>query len=219
MHDPATGIPANDDNYYDLRGVRITAQRISFVVHDHYGPIGSSERFDFLLRDLDPRVEMAGSLRRIKFEDKCCWIGLGLDAKDPPAVYNRVTDALLALKRAAQNPPTDEADVSFAPVAGAYRAASPKPAVPERARQLSDQAASALRDGNLDFVGFLYDRALDLAPWWPEAHFKRAEAFAATGEFPDAVVEMRRYLALTPDGPDAAAAQARVAEWGQHPRD
>jgi hypothetical protein len=54
---------------------------------------------------------------------------------------------------------------------------------------------------------------LDIAPWWPEGHFNRALIMGETKKYWDAMREMKRYLLLVPDAPDARAAQDKIYQW------
>ena len=94
-----------------------------------------------------------------------------------------------------------------------YRSAAVKPQLPEEARKFKVQAEGAVRDK--DFAGAvdLYGQALKIAPWWPEGHFNRALVLAETKEFDTAIIEMKRYLALVPNAPNARAAQDKIYDW------
>lgn len=129
-----------------------------------------------------------------------------------PRVYG-LADALHTLKVSA--PVVDEAAKkdSFDKAAQAYRAASPKPDLPESARRFKIQAEGAVRDKNLDAAADLYAQALTIAPWWPEGRYNRALVLAETSDYAEAVAEMNRYLALVPDAANARAAQDKIYAW------
>jgi regulator of sirC expression with transglutaminase-like and TPR domain len=103
--------------------------------------------------------------------------------------------------------------VDFEAVARAYRAEAVKPALPEAARRWRVQAESAVRAQQFDEAADLFDAALAEAPWWPEGHFNRALVLGEAGAPAGAITEMRRYLALVPEAPDARAAQDKIYEW------
>jgi hypothetical protein len=128
-----------------------------------------------------------------------------------PDDFSHLTDALLKLKEAALGSP--ERDARFAEVVRVYRAAATKPPLPEEVRRLRVQAEGAIRDKDFDEAAELYEQGLTLAPWWPEGHFNRALVLSETYEFSDAIAEMKRYLALVPDAPDARAAQDKIYDW------
>jgi len=104
----------------------------------------------------------------------------------------------------------------FEKAASTYRNTTPKPVLAEEARKFKVQAESAVREKNFADAAALYDKALTMAPWWPEGHFNRAIVLSETGQYATAIVEMKRYLLLVPDAPDARAAQDKIYEWERH---
>lgn len=107
----------------------------------------------------------------------------------------------------------DDGALHFDATAQAYRDATTKPALPEAARRFKVQAEGAINDKDFNAAADYYEQALSVAPWWPQGHFNRALVLSETGEFQDAIVEMKRYLALVPDAPDARAAQDKIYDW------
>jgi tetratricopeptide (TPR) repeat protein len=129
----------------------------------------------------------------------------------------RLVDALSALKSAASHLAQNE-DAKFHDAAKAYLTTNPKPQLPEAARRFKVQAEGAVQDKDFAGAADYYWQAIDVAPWWPEGHFNRALVLSETGEFPDAIVEMNRYLELAPGAPDARAAQDKVYDWERKAR-
>lgn len=123
----------------------------------------------------------------------------------------KLADALYVLKNAANSGFED--DAAFAQIVTSYRAATPKPSLPEDARRYQVQAEDAVKDGDFTSAVLLYGQALDVAPWWPGGHFNRAAVLAEIGEYSLAMAEMQRYLALVPEAPDARASQDKIYEW------
>lgn len=121
-------------------------------------------------------------------------------------------DAFLVLRRAAIKVEEDE-EAHFQDAARSYRNAATKPPMPDEVRRFRVQAEGAIRDKDFDAAANLYKQGLNLAPWWPQGHFNRALVLSEVGEFPDAITEMKRYLALVPDAPDARAAQDKIYDW------
>jgi tetratricopeptide (TPR) repeat protein len=134
-----------------------------------------------------------------------CYV-VGDVTADP--VIRRLTDAVQVVKAAAARPQPD-----FEAVARSYRAEAVKPELPESARRWRVQAESAVRAQRFDEAADLFDAALLEAPWWPEGHFNRALVLGEAGDPAGAITEMRRYLALVPEAPDARAAQDKIYEW------
>ena len=54
---------------------------------------------------------------------------------------------------------------------------------------------------------------MQIAPWWPQARFNRALILESLGEYDLAAEEMQRYLKLSPDAPNARAAQDKIYQW------
>jgi predicted TPR repeat methyltransferase len=75
------------------------------------------------------------------------------------------------------------------------------------------QAEGAVRDKKFNDAANLYGEALKVAPWWPEGHFNRALVLSETGDYDTAMREMKHYLQLAPDAPNARAAQDKIYDW------
>lgn len=101
----------------------------------------------------------------------------------------------------------------FLGVVAGYRAANPKPQLPEEARKFKVQAEFAVQNKEFEKAAELYGRALEIAPWWPAGHFDRALILGETEKYYDAMREMKRYLLLMPNAPDARAAQDKIYQW------
>lgn len=125
----------------------------------------------------------------------------------------RLGDALFVLKRVYTEPPAAHDSNRFEPIAANYRNALPKPEFPEGARRFRVQAEAAVRNKDYEDAADLYDEALKIAPWWPEGRFNRALILGELKEYGEAMVEMKKYLALVPDAPNARAAQDKIYEW------
>ncbi|HVE14991.1 MAG TPA: tetratricopeptide repeat protein [Elusimicrobiota bacterium] len=101
----------------------------------------------------------------------------------------------------------------FAAALETYRAAAVKPELPEEARRFKVQAEGSVRDKDLQAAAGFYKKGLEVAPWWPEGRFNRALILAETSDYAGAMTEMKRYLALVPDAPNARAAQDKIYDW------
>jgi regulator of sirC expression with transglutaminase-like and TPR domain len=93
----------------------------------------------------------------------------------------------------------------------------PKPELPEAARRLRVQAESAVNAKRFADAADKYAEALALAPWWPEGHFNRGVVLGEMQQFDSAANEMKRYLMLRPDAPDARQAQDFIYAWEDYP--
>lgn len=94
-----------------------------------------------------------------------------------------------------------------------YRDPASRPPLPEDVLKYKVQAESAVK--NWRFVDALlpYQRALTVAPWWPEGHFNVALVYGELGLYPEAATYMKYYLRAAPDAPNARAAQNKIYEW------
>lgn len=139
---------------------------------------------------------------------------------DKPAnkdTYDRAT-AGLELLNSLKRDVTQLADASkdearFQEAARAYRAASVKPQLPEDARRYKVQAEDAARNRRFEAAADLFAKALQIAPWWPEGHFNRAVILGELAQPDSAILEMKRYLRLVPNAPNARAAQDKIYLW------
>ena len=107
----------------------------------------------------------------------------------------------------------DNTNDPFQEVVTNYLAANPKPQLPEEARKFKVQAEFAVQEKQFDLAIDLYGNALEIAPWWPDGHFNRALILGEAKKYWDAMREMKRYLLLAPDAPDARAAQDKIYVW------
>jgi len=107
----------------------------------------------------------------------------------------------------------DNANDPFQEVAAKYIAANPKPILPEEARKFKVQAEFMVQEKQPEKAVELYGKALNIAPWWPEGHFKLGLILGESKKYRDATQEMKHFLLLTPDSPDARAAQDKIYQW------
>ena len=118
---------------------------------------------------------------------------------------------LVILKQAVRD--DEQNDDDFEKAARMYRLAANKPSLPEEARKFKVQAEVAVRDKKFEDAAELYKKALGIAPWWPEGHFNRAIVLGESRYYLGAIREMKRYLIIVPNAPDARAAQDKIYEW------
>jgi hypothetical protein len=126
-------------------------------------------------------------------------------------------DGLLRLKLEYDKANDPEKMLKFQEEALRYRETNPKPALPEDARRLRVQAEGAVAAKRFLEAADKYGKAIEIAPWWPEAHFNRAVVLAELQNFDSAMAEMKRYLLLKPDAPDARQAQDFIYAWEAYP--
>jgi tetratricopeptide (TPR) repeat protein len=106
-----------------------------------------------------------------------------------------------------------EFEQRFKEIVQQYRSNPGKPAFPEDARRFRVQAEFAVEQKRFEDAVRFYREALKAAPWWPEGHFNRGLVLAEVKRYPEAIAEMKRFLALEPNHPQARAAQDQIYRW------
>ncbi len=133
------------------------------------------------------------------------------------ASVTRFCDAMRSLEEAACAPDAKETvDFdAFQAGAKAWQAMNPKPEMSDDARTFRVMAEDAFKRKEyttaLDNFGF----ALDRFPMWPEGQYNAALLAAEAEDYELAAKHMRRYLVLSPDATDSAAAKDKLLLW-QH---
>ena len=96
----------------------------------------------------------------------------------------------------------------------AYAKLAAKPDLPEAgARRFGVQAVSMAEQKQYWEAVVLYEKALGVAPWWPDGHFNSALLLADQHRFAEAITKMKGFLEVAPNSPDARAAQDKIYEW------
>jgi tetratricopeptide (TPR) repeat protein len=125
----------------------------------------------------------------------------------------KIPDAIMRLKMAYDAENGSDADAKFQEIAAAYRSANPKPTLSEEAHKLKVQAEFAVQQKRFSEAADYYAEALKLVPWWPAGYFNRALLLGESASYEDAIREMKHFLVLSPDSPDARAAQDKIYQW------
>jgi tetratricopeptide (TPR) repeat protein len=173
------------------------------------------KRYSIPLEDLEPSASIIdsgmrnGHIEVFLSKRQAFWENSALSDEQ---ATKRFIDALLVLKSAATKFTQDE-EALFQESARNYRASAVKPQLPEDARRFRVMAEGAVSDKELDTAADFYEQALGVAPWWPGGHFNRALVLSETGDYVTAIFEMKRYLLLVPNAPDARAAQDMIYAW------
>ncbi len=107
----------------------------------------------------------------------------------------------------------DDGHDPFQQIAATYRAQNPKPKLPEEVHKYRVQAEFLIHQNRFQEAADLYAQGLALAPWWPQGHYDRGFILGQLQQYPEAIEEMTRYLALLPDAPDARAVQDQIYQW------
>lgn len=200
------------DSYYDpsgffSRGFKVDNAHASSINIKLDGEKGES--IVIPLRDLKLEVVLDAYMIRL---------GSGSVRLDPRKTdknyVSRVANALQVLRQAALSHASMDADeASFEDTARKYREAATKPAVAEEVRRFRVQAEVALRQKDFKNAANFYKQGVDAAPFWAEGHFNRALTLSEMEDYELAIREMKRYLLLVPNAPDARAARDKIYEW------
>jgi len=75
------------------------------------------------------------------------------------------------------------------------------------------QATTATEEKRYTDAIDLLGKAINVDPAYPQAHFNRALLWAQVNIYKAAILEMKKYLMLVPDAPDARASQDKIYEW------
>jgi len=104
--------------------------------------------------------------------------------------------------------------IHFSTLAAKYREVEIKPTVTEDQRKYIVQANSFAKDKQFTEALEAYKKAIELDPVaYPQAYYNMALLYAGNQNFEMAVRNMKKYLLLLPDAPDARAAQDKIYEW------
>jgi len=104
----------------------------------------------------------------------------------------------------------------FKPKAAAWRQLAVKPEMPEEAHRHQVLAENAFQAKDIGKAIAEYEAALRVFPYWPEGDYNLAMLASEIGGRPGyniAVYQMKLYLELMPDAPDARAAKDSVIVW------
>lgn len=148
---------------------------------------------------------------RVSDADVLWVIDGGLNSERRKANAIRLANAFQALRRAGAVAAVAETD--FERLAAQYRAASPKPALPEEVRRARVQAEFAVDHRRFADAAKFYGEGLQAAPWWAAGYFNRALVLAEAGRHAEAIRDMRRYLSLEPQAADSRTAQDMIYRW------
>jgi tetratricopeptide (TPR) repeat protein len=192
-----------------IKSIKVAGNKLELV------RLSNAGSYSLSLRDVDARIYVGtdgwGHLYPFVALNKNWLLGGFPDDSGGIEHAKQIVNAVFVIKQDAGNDSQDQSN--FMKVAQTYREASSKPVFPEEARKFKVQAEAAIRDKDFDGAAASYEEAIKIAPWWPEGHFNRALVLGETGDYETAMLEMKRYLMLVPNAPDARAAQDKIYEW------
>ena len=104
--------------------------------------------------------------------------------------------------------------IVFIDLAAKYNAMKEKPTITEEQRKYIVQANAYSKDKDLGKAIDAYKKAIAADPVaYPPAYYNMALLYAEEGYFKSAIRNMKKYILLVPDAPDARAAQDKIYEW------
>lgn len=104
-------------------------------------------------------------------------------------------------------------DAAFREKAVAWRALAVKPDLPEEVKKHNTLAEAYLQEKDLKGAVEHYKAGLKAYPTWPQGWFNLALLDGELGKYGDAAREMRFFLELTPDAPQAEGAKTKILIW------
>ena len=144
----------------------------------------------------------------------------GKDLPDPfkHLAWIRSTDPASALAKALNRlrEMTGEPGMAlrhFPEAAPAWRTLPTKPPIPEEVRAQRLLAETALQEHQAPKALNHYETGVELYPVWAEGRFNAALVAAELKFYSEAVEQMRAYLELMPDSPDAQSAKDQIVIW------
>jgi tetratricopeptide (TPR) repeat protein len=88
-----------------------------------------------------------------------------------------------------------------------------KPDISESARKYMVQAAKATEEKKYPESINLWYKALSISPYYPLAYYNRALLKGLLGDYQSAIVDMKKYVQLSPNANDVRVAQDKMYEW------
>lgn len=212
-----TAIMSNyqESNFFGMSGNGLGGVSAIIITRNQLDLVTGNKAYRFPLKELTPKLQdtfYTGTPDSYAMTlDGKKTILLDRNAGLDPA--RKLLDALFFLKKTAQSAPPPLTDTQFQQIAQTYRNSKTKPAASSDVQKFSIQAEDAIRDKQNSEAAELYVKALDIAPWWPQGHFNLALVLSKIGDYEWASQEMKRYLLLVPDAPNAHAAQLELYDW------
>jgi tetratricopeptide (TPR) repeat protein len=103
---------------------------------------------------------------------------------------------------------------NFKLLAQKYLAAPEKQTMNEEQRKLFVQGNAMNKQMDYDNALIYYDKAISVNPvTYPEGYYNYAIIASLAGKYDLAIHNMKKYLLLMPDAPDALSARDKIYEW------
>jgi len=212
------------DKENDLNGkpenVMVFDDRIEFSIKDKRMVINMSDLIDYPIeRKGCSEYRSDGSLRRYYYI-----LDLGsftfFNGNDYVAAEELADDLFFIQQKlkessqAAREKKNASGLILFEPIAEQYRSLEVKPPMKEEQRKFIVQADFLYRQKDYDKAIELYNKAIEVdQTTCPAAYSNLALISAQIHKFDEAIFNMKKYLMLEPEAPDARIAQDKIYEW------
>lgn len=176
------------------------------------------ERIECAFQSMDPSVFSLptpnGPNHHVYLGPACDWSVTVMPSLDRNASIN-FANTLFVLKQKTGQVRSPMDDPEFRKVVDDYRTRKAKNRLQlsEPARRYRVQAEAAVQEKRFADAERYFGELLKIEPWWPTGHYNRALILGELGNYDEAAFEMKKYLALEPDAPDARAARDQIYVW------
>jgi tetratricopeptide (TPR) repeat protein len=176
------------------------------------------ERIECRFQSMEPSVFSLptpnGPNYHVYLGPACDWSVTVMPPLDQNTAIN-FANTLFVLKEKTGQVRSPMDDPVFRQVVNDYRArkANNQLQLSEQARRYRVQAEAAVQERRFADAERYFDELLKIEPWWPTGHYNRALILGEIGNYDEAAFEMKKYLALEPDAPDARAARDQIYVW------
>jgi tetratricopeptide (TPR) repeat protein len=181
-----------------------------------------------LLKEHDNYTCNIQNVRYLTFSDSYKIFEDGSTWNDPNTIRN-FAEALSCFQHKIAKAYTDSINNNFAKklennlfefrrTANDYQQLTVKPTVTEEQRKYIVQANALNNEKKYAEAIDFYKKAIEINPVaYPAAYYNLALLCAQTNDFKQAIFNIKKYLLLVPDAPDARAAQDKIYEWELKP--
>jgi tetratricopeptide (TPR) repeat protein len=176
------------------------------------------ERIDCAFQSMDPSVFSLptpnGPNYHVYLGQTCDWSVTVMPSLDQNTAIN-FANTLFVLKQKTGRVRSPMDDPEFRKAVNDYRSRKAKNQVQlsEPARRYRVQAEAAVQEKRFADAERYFEELLKIEPWWPAGYYNRALILGELGNYDEAAFEMKKYLALEPEAPDARAARDQIYVW------
>jgi tetratricopeptide (TPR) repeat protein len=178
----------------------------------------SGERIHCAFQSMDPSVFSLptpnGPNYHVYLGQTCDWNVMVMPSLDQNTAINFANTLFVLKQKTGQvRSPMDDPEFRKAVDDYRFRKAKNQLQISEQARRYRMQAEAAVQEKRFADAERYFDELLKIEPWWPTGHYNRALILGELGNYDEAAFEMKKYLTLEPDAPDARAARDQIYVW------